>query len=140
RRCSMPPILRLLRCLLVVTPAAPNVHSRDIGDSDLDLCVGFEVSWMPRGRRMDLLPILLDPQIELSFGSHRNDKTDIERAHCGGELSGELAHRADGTRNWNRNRSALRGQGRMFCGNRLQARSESNFVINRGLCVLGLVL
>ena len=110
RRFSIPTILQALGFLLSLASAAPNVHRGDIGDGDLNLCVGFDIEWLRRGSRIDFLAVLLNPQVKASFRSHRHDKTDVQRAARSVELCGELTHRAESTRNRNRNRSALRGQ------------------------------
>ena len=88
----------------------------------------------------DLLPILLNPQVEESLRSHRHHKTDVERAPRGSEICGELAHGAESTRNRNCNGRALPGQHSPFSGGRLQAGSESSFLIDCGLSILGLFL
>jgi len=62
------------------------------------------------------------------------------RSRRGVELSGELTHGAESTRNRNRNRSALRGQPCPFSGGGLQAASESSVFIDCGLSILYLLV
>jgi hypothetical protein len=53
---SIPTILQALGFLLSLAPAAPNVHRRDVGDGDLNLCVGFDIEWLRGGSRIDFCP------------------------------------------------------------------------------------
>ncbi len=140
RRFSIPTILQALGFPLSLASAAPNVHRRNVGDGDLNLRVGFDIEWLGRGSRIDFLSILLNPQVNASFGSHRHDKADIKSAPRSVEISGELTHGAENTRNRNRNRSALRDQPCPFSGGDLQAGSESSVFIDCGLSIFYLLV
>ena len=137
---SAPAILQGLGFLLRLAPTAANVHRCDVRDSDLNLRVGFDLQGFGGGLRLDLLPILSNPQVEATFRAHRHHKADVERAPRGRQISGEPAHGPERPRSRNCNRRALSGQYRPFAGGRLQAAPESSLFVDSGLSIRDLLI